>query len=246
MASQEQAQFIFERNICKQMYMHIHICSGRKQSQKINHIDIDNRPNWIILVMWSIMLWHWGPTTGNLNCWQKKPWTIGGKPVKCQPLAAYLRDSIAKRGLKNKTSANLEITFVDQISFTPLAESQKWGVSTSRGYQNKLGLGKCTDAVNFQDCAAVKAAQLWMRSFFASLHGCLPEELCWQPDGVSFKAGHTHLLKLSWELWNWSYWALKGAPPLHLKTHIINITGAEMYTYIAQIVQPAHTCTHAH
>ena len=74
--------------------------------------------------------------------------------------------------------------------YTNFAKDQKWGVSTTRGYQPKLGLGKCTDACYMQ-YPAIRDAQLWMRQFLATLHECSPHELCWQPDGVSFKAGHT-------------------------------------------------------
>ena len=84
---------------------------------------------------------------------------------------------------------SIEVTFQPPAHYSPLAESQKWGVFSSRGYQPKLGLGKCTDAINFASAMGVMNAQLWMRNFLAELHCCLPTELCWQPDGVSCKAG---------------------------------------------------------
>lgn len=81
------------------------------------------------------------------------------------------------------------IVFMIPSHYNPLAESQKWGVSTSRGYQPRLGLGKCTDPVNFAKSPGLMNTQLWMRQPLAALHQCLPTELCWQPDGISFKAG---------------------------------------------------------
>ena len=80
------------------------------------------------------------------------------------------------------------ITFQPPTHYSDLAVSQKWGVFSSKGYQPKLGMGKCTDPINFANCHGVMDAQLWMRNILASLHGCLPSELCWQPDGVSLKA----------------------------------------------------------
>jgi hypothetical protein len=100
-----------------------------------------------------------------------------------QPLAALLASDLAEGG-------DVVITFQPPMCYSPLAITQKWGVMTTRGHQHKLGLGKCTDPVNFQDAPAVMSTQLWMRNFISCLHGCLPEELCWQPDGVSFKARH--------------------------------------------------------
>jgi hypothetical protein len=106
---------------------------------------------------------------------------IAGKPLTGQPLAAFLQQGSCPKGAK--------ITFQPPWQcYTPLANTQKWGISTSRGFQTKLGMGKCTDAVQFQDLPAVMGTQLWMRNFLASLHNCLPQDLCWQPDGGSFKA----------------------------------------------------------
>jgi len=102
--------------------------------------------------------------------------TFGGKP---------LADFINGGGVFKGT----EICFQPPTHFSPLAVSQKWGVFTSNGYQKGLGLGKSTDSIWFADSPAVMNAQLWMRSLMASLHECLPTDLCWQPDGVSFKAG---------------------------------------------------------
>jgi hypothetical protein len=101
-----------------------------------------------------------------------------------------------------------KITFKTPVDYTPLAASQKWGVSTSRGYQSKLGLGKSTDAVHFQKCPAVMNAQLWMRQPLAALHRVLPFDLCWQPDGVSFKAGDVSLSRgLTFALHAWGdFW----------------------------------------
>jgi hypothetical protein len=80
------------------------------------------------------------------------------------------------------------MVFQKDVCWTPFALKQKWGVSTSRGYQPKLGLGKCTHPY-YVDSPASRDAQLYMRNFLANLHKCLPHELCWQPDGNSFKAG---------------------------------------------------------
>ena len=83
---------------------------------------------------------------------------------------------------------DVEMVFQQDVCWTPFALKQKWGVSTSRGYQPKLGLGKCTHP-HYVDSPASRDAQLYMRNFLANLHKCLPHELCWQTDGVSFKAG---------------------------------------------------------
>ena len=83
---------------------------------------------------------------------------------------------------------DVEMVFQQDVCWTPFALKQKWGVSTSRGYQPKLGLGKCTNP-NYVDSPASRDAQLYMRNFLANLHKCLPHELCWQTDGNSFKAG---------------------------------------------------------
>jgi hypothetical protein len=72
---------------------------------------------------------------------------------------------------------------------SPLAVSQKWGVQNTKGYQPRLGLGKSTEVERFEDCPGVLNAQLWMRHLLAGIHDCLPTELCWHPEGVSFKAG---------------------------------------------------------
>jgi hypothetical protein len=97
-----------------------------------------------------------------------------------QPLVAWL---------EAEQPAVSFVTFQPPANYSPLAVSQKWGVFTSKGYQPDLGLGKCTDAENFATSAGVMNAQLWMRNYLASLHDCMPTELCWKPDGVSFKAG---------------------------------------------------------
>ena len=102
-----------------------------------------------------------------------------------------VRQPLAAGVIEGHLPRSAEITFQPPSHCSPLAKSQKWGVHTSKGYQPKLGLGKSTDPINFSTSHGVMNAQLWMRNLLASLHGCLPTELCWQPDGVSFKAGHT-------------------------------------------------------
>jgi hypothetical protein len=108
-----------------------------------------------------------------------------GQPLAAvrQPLAAWIQQG------QTKNPGNNEVTFQPPRNYTPFADSQKWSFFKSRGYQPLLGLGKCTDAIHFADAMGVMSAQLWMRNFLADLHECLPTELCWRPDGVSFKAG---------------------------------------------------------
>ena len=101
---------------------------------------------------------------------------------KGQPLATFLN--------AETVSVTTSIIFQAPSHYSPFAVSQKWGVFTSKGYQPRLGLGKSTDAINFAAKPGIMNAQLWMRNILASLHNCLPTDLCWQPDGVSFKAGH--------------------------------------------------------
>ena len=101
---------------------------------------------------------------------------------KRQPLAAFIN--------KGRLDDAASLTFTPPMHYSPLAVSQKWGVSTTRGWQSKLGLGKSTEPIFFQNCPGVLNAQQWMRNLLACLHDCLPTELCWQPDGVSFKVGH--------------------------------------------------------
>jgi len=91
----------------------------------------------------------------------------------------------------NADGTSHSVTFWTIECYTPLAIEQKWGTSTTRGYQKKLGLGKCTDPINMQFPALIDT-QLYMRPFLAELHGCLPSQLCWQPDGGSFKARPHH------------------------------------------------------
>ena len=106
----------------------------------------------------------------------------GGRLLKGQPLAAFLKTLTCEQCTT--------VTFQPRWEhWNAQAVTQYWGLSVARGYQGKLGLGKVTDAVNMQNCPAIMAAQLWMRNYIAMLHQCLPEELCWQPDGASFKAG---------------------------------------------------------
>ena len=103
-------------------------------------------------------------------------------PPSRQPLAAIINNGVLDEAAS--------LTFTPPTHYSPLAVSQKWGVSTTRGWQCKLGLGKCTEPSIFHSCTGVMNAQLWMRNVLACLHDCLPTELCWQPDGVSFKVGH--------------------------------------------------------
>ena len=111
-------------------------------------------------------------------------WVVKKVIVGSQPLAAF-----SKLLSEGELTKDTQITFRTPTHYSPLAVSQKWGVCTSRGYQPKLGLGKCTDSEHFAECPAVMNCQLWMRNLLATLHNCLPTQLCWQPDGVSFKAG---------------------------------------------------------
>ena len=99
---------------------------------------------------------------------------------------------------KHECHVDVEMVFQQDVCWTPFALKQKWGVSTSRGYQPKLGLGKCTHPY-YVDSPASRDAQLYMRNFLANLHKCLPHELCWQPDGNSFKAGWSFFEKK----WMW-------------------------------------------
>lgn len=96
-----------------------------------------------------------------------------------QPLAAWVHA---------EQPGDSEVTFKPPNYYSPLAVSQHWGCFTTKGYQSKLGLGKCSDATNFANCMGVRNAQLWMRDWLACMHSCLPTQLCWQPDGVSIKA----------------------------------------------------------
>lgn len=73
------------------------------------------------------------------------------------------------------------------ISYSPFAEKQGWGCSTTRGYQQKLGLGKALSAAVFRSFPSVMACQHYMRHYLAFLHCCSPEALCWQPEGGSVK-----------------------------------------------------------
>jgi len=111
--------------------------------------------------------------------------TAAGRP-------GYWRRGQALADLINtgEVPKDTSITFQPPTYYTPLALDQKWGVFSSKGYQPKLGLGKSTEPHNFAKCPGIMNAQLWMRNILASLHDCLPTQLCWQPDGVSFKAGH--------------------------------------------------------
>ena len=80
--------------------------------------------------------------------------------------------------------------------YTHFAIEQHWGVATKRGYQSKngLGMGKATDPEYMQHNPGVMATQRWMANWIAQLHQCLPGELLWEPQGVSFKAGSTILI----------------------------------------------------
>jgi hypothetical protein len=89
----------------------------------------------------------------------------------------------------------LGVVFRQDVCYSPFALTQKWGCSTSRGYQPLLGLGKCTNP-EFVNSPASLDAQLYMRNFLANVHNCLPHELCWQPDGNSFKAGRSFFRKM--------------------------------------------------
>jgi len=115
---------------------------------------------------------------------------VGGENQYRSKLMTLINDG-ATQGKKGGSPAlcGKAITFQPPTCFSPLAVSQKWGVATSRGYQKELGLGKSTDPIHFSNCPAVVNTQLWVRNLLASLHGCLPTDLCWKPDGVSFKAG---------------------------------------------------------
>ena len=124
-------------------------------------------------------------TKGVREGWVVSSATSFGCSRASQDLACFLQKACC--------TEHTEITFQPMQYYHPFALKQKWGVFKSRGFQNGLGLGKCTDAINFQGYPAIQETQLWMRNFIASLHQCLPGELCWQPDGVSFKAGCEYL-----------------------------------------------------
>ena len=111
---------------------------------------------------------------------------FAGKSTKMLVAGQSVADYINEGG---QLSEDTELIFQPPTHFSPLAVSQKWGVFSSKGYQPKLGLGKSTNPIYFANCPAVLNAQIWLRNVLSSLHGCLPTELCWQPDGVSFKAG---------------------------------------------------------
>ena len=77
--------------------------------------------------------------------------------------------------------------------YTNFAVEQHWGVATQKGYQQELGIGRVTDPKNFRGCLALMSAQRYMRNWIAQLHQCLPEELHWEAQGVSVKAGSSIL-----------------------------------------------------
>ena len=91
---------------------------------------------------------------------------------------------LAEKVFHEKTG--FKATF-DALEFWhPAAIDQKWGVQTTRGYMNHLGLGKCTGAKE-TNIPSVMATQHYMSHYIAFLEGVRPGDLCWQPDRFSLK-----------------------------------------------------------
>ena len=100
-----------------------------------------------------------------------------GTDTTCSP--ASVSAAIAKEG-------GFKMTFEAWEFYSPYALRQKWGVSTSRGYQPALGLGKCMQAEN-TDILSIRAVQYYLKCYAAFLHQCCPEDLCWRVAGFSVK-----------------------------------------------------------
>ena len=73
------------------------------------------------------------------------------------------------------------------VHYNPYSVEQCWGCFTSRGYQQRLGMGQALSANVFRQYPTVMACQHYMKQYLAFLHGCCPEALCWRPEGVSIK-----------------------------------------------------------
>ena len=86
----------------------------------------------------------------------------------------------------NLGSQGCKATFEAMEFYTPWALEQKWGFSKQQGYLQKLGMGKCTDPSIVQ-FPSVLDVQLYLRQWLAHVHGCTPNQLCWQKDGFGLK-----------------------------------------------------------
>ena len=73
------------------------------------------------------------------------------------------------------------------VHYNAYAVEQCWGCFTSRGYQQRLGMGQALSATVFRNYPSVMACQHYMRQYLAFLHGCCPEAMCWRQEGVSIK-----------------------------------------------------------
>jgi len=73
------------------------------------------------------------------------------------------------------------------VHYNAYAVEQSWGCFTSRGYQQRLGMGQALSASVFRHYPSVMACQHYMRQYLAFLHECCPEAMCWRPEGVSIK-----------------------------------------------------------
>ena len=89
-------------------------------------------------------------------------WKQKGAPVKEVKSESSGMASVAS-GTK---STSFRFTFSRLEHFSPFAEEQNWGVSTSRGYQPALGLGKCCSP-EYMNWPSLQEVQFWMRNYLA-------------------------------------------------------------------------------
>ena len=71
----------------------------------------------------------------------------------------------------------------------PFAETQRWGVATSIGYQQGLGGGQALSWQEYSYYPDVAVVQHYPKLLIAELHGASPDDLCWKREGVSATCG---------------------------------------------------------
>ena len=105
-----------------------------------------------------------------------------------QPLAAKLANwqASAVHWARVVRKGAVEIEFQQMKCWTPYAIKQRWGVATSRGFQDNLGLGKCTQP-EFMALQAMREVQMYVKPFVAAMRKIPPSKLCWHAEGASLK-----------------------------------------------------------
>ena len=71
--------------------------------------------------------------------------------------------------------------------YNSFADAQLWGVATSTGYMQSLGVGQALSAKQYAHLPEIACVQHYPKNLLAELQNVHPEDLCWKEEGVSVK-----------------------------------------------------------